>query len=509
MKLRWFAILAGWCLIPAGSAQSLQEFEKRVTEFTLGNGLHFIVLERHDAPVVSFHSYVNAGSVDDPSGETGIAHMFEHMAFKGTPTIGTTNYGAERKALEEVERVYDQYDAERNKGAKADPKRVEALEKELQAAIEKSNSYVEPNAYPRIIEENGGVGLNAGTGEDSTNYYYNFPANRLELWFLLESQRFLEPVFREFYKERDVVREERRMRVESSPQGKLMEMLLATGFAAHPYRNMPGGWASDIDNFRLKEAVQFYKKYYVPANITIGIAGDVNPKECKRLADKYFSLLPAAPAPEGVRTVEPRQEGEKRVEVIVPSQPFLVVGYKRPNQNDKDDPVFDVLGDILAGGRTGLLYKAMVRDKQIALAAFAQATFPGGKYPGMFLFYVVPNLGKTVQENEKACYEVIERLKNEKIDEATLRRVKTKVRAGLIRKLDSNAGMAEELTSYYVNYGDWRKLFTGIDDIDRVTAEDVRRVAREYLIPEARTVAYTVPPKTGKQNGNGAKEGTR
>jgi predicted Zn-dependent peptidase len=475
-------------------AQSLQDFEKRVTEFTLGNGLHFIIYERHEAPVVSFHSYVNAGSVDDPGGETGIAHMFEHMAFKGTETIGTKDYAAERQAMDAVEHVYDLYDAERNKGPKADPKKVTELEQQLKAAMDKANSFVIPNAYPQLIEENGGVGLNAGTGEDSTNYFYNFPRNRLELWFLLESQRFYDPVFREFYKERDVVREERRMRVESSPQGMLVEALVATAFEAHPYHNMPGGWASDIENFRLPEAIQFYKKYYVPANITISIAGDVDPKECRRMADKYFSILPSGPLPSGPRTIEPPQKGERRVQVESPAQPFMAIAYKRPNQNDKDDPVFDVLGDILAGDRTGLLYTDLVRDKKIALGAFADATFPGGKYPNLFLFFLVPNRGHTVEENEKSCYQIIEHLKTEKVNDATLNRIKTKVRASLIRRMDSNSGMAQELTFYHVNYGDWRKMFTGIDDIAKVTADDVQRVAREYLIPETRTVAYTSRP---------------
>src|SRR5205823_4233292 len=163
-------------------------------------------------------------------------HMFEHMAFKGTETIGTKNWTAEKKAMDDVERLYDQYAAEKNKGVHADQKKLQALQEQLKAAMDKASEYVEENEYPRIIEQNGGVGMNAGTSEDSTNYFYNFPRNRLELWFLLESQRFYEPVFREFYKERDVVREERRMRIESSPQGKLVEMLLATAFAAHPDR---------------------------------------------------------------------------------------------------------------------------------------------------------------------------------------------------------------------------------------------------------------------------------
>lgn len=488
------------------TAQSLKEFEKKVTEFTIPNGMHFIVVERHDAPVVSFNSYVNAGAVDDPSGETGIAHMFEHMAFKGTETIGTKNYPLEKKALDEVERIYDRLDAERNKGRHADPAKEKEIEAELKAAMAKANSYVIPNQYDQIVEENGGVDMNAGTSEDSTNYYYSFPSNRLELWFLLESQRFLDPVFREFYKERSVVREELRMRVESSPQGRLMQMLLATAFAAHPYKNMPGGWASDVDNFRLTEAVRFYKKYYVPSNITIGIAGDVNPAECKRLAEKYFELIPAGPIPPPVRTIEPKQLGEKRVEVESPSQPFLIAAYKRPNQNDKDDPVFDVLSEILSSERTGLLYQDMVRDKKLALGAFAESEFPGGKYPGLFLFFIVPGLGHTVAENEREMYAVIDKLKTEKVDEATMKRVRTKVRAGLIRQLDSNSGLASQLTFYYVNYGDWRKLFTGLDDIDKVTAADVQRVAREYFTAERRTVGYTIPPKKSAPEQKGGAE---
>jgi predicted Zn-dependent peptidase len=236
-------------------------------------------------------------------------------------------------------------------------------------------------------------------------------------------------------------------------------------------------------------------------NITIAIAGDVAQADVKRLAAKYFSALPGLPPPPGVITVEPPQEGEKRAEVMSPSQPFLMIGYKRPDQRDKDDPVFDVLGAILSSGRTGLLYKEMVRDKKIALAAQAQSSFPGSKYPNLFLFFVAPSRGRTVEENEKACYEILERLKKEKVDDETLNRVKTKIRASLIRGLDSNSGMAEQLASYYVNYGDWRKLFTGIDDIRKVTADDVQRVVREYFTPATRTVVYTVIPKTPAAEG--------
>jgi predicted Zn-dependent peptidase len=483
------------------AAQSLQEFEKKVTEFTLANGLHFIVVERHEAPVVSFHTYVNAGSADDPSGATGIAHMFEHMAFKGTESIGSKNWPEEKKAIDQVEAVYDRLDAERNKGVKADPHTVAALEAELKAAEEKANSFVEPNLYPRIIEQNGGEGMNAQTSWDSTEYYYSLPSNRMELWFLLESQRFIQPVFREFYKERDVVMEEYRMRVESEPQGKLLQTFLATAFSAFPYRIMGTGWPSDVAHLRRADAWRFFHEYYVPGNITLGIVGDVTPGEARRLAEKYFGPMQARPLPPLLHTVEPSQEGPKQAEVESPSQPLLFVGYKRPDQYSKEDPVFDVISGILSGGRTGLLYKELVRDKQIALQAEADDTFPGGKYPNLFLFFLAPATGHTTAENEKAFYEVLEKFKSQNVDDVTLARVKTKTRAGLIRRLDSNPGLAGLMTAYHAVYGDWRKLFTSLDELDRITAGDVQRVARECFIPEKRTVAYLIAPKQAAGGG--------
>jgi predicted Zn-dependent peptidase len=492
MRLRHVAVLLLPLLL---AAQNLKEFEKKVTEFTLANGLHFIVAERHEAPVVSFHTYVNAGSADDPSGETGIAHMFEHMAFKGTQSIGSKNWPEEKKAIDQVEEVYDRLDAERNKGVKADPKKIEVLEAELKAANEKANSLVEPNLYPRMIEQNGGAGMNAQTGVDATEYFYSLPSNRIELWFLMESERFIQPVFREFYKERDVVMEEYRMRVESEPQGKLLQSFLATAFAAHPYRNMGTGWPSDVVHLRRADAWNFFHKYYVPGNITLAIVGDVNPAEARRLAEKYFGPMPARPLPPLLHTIEPPQDGPKQAEVESPSQPLLVVGYKRPDQYSKDDPVFDIVSGILSSGRTGLLYKELVRDKQIALAAEADDTFPGGKYPNLFLFFLAPAMGHTTADNEKAFYDLLERFQSQKVDAATLARVKTKTRGDLIRRLDSNSGLASLLTAYYATYGDWTKLFTSLDDLDKVTADDVQRVAKQYFTPENRTVAYLIAPK--------------
>lgn len=294
------------------SSQDLKEFEKKVAEFTLSNGLHFVVVERHEAPVVSFHTFVNAGSMNDPAGLTGLAHMFEHMAFKGTETIGTTNWAEEKKALQAIEEAYDRFEAERNKGAGANPVKLASLDGSVKLLIGRAEAYVDPNKYTTIIEENGGAGVNADTTLGYTEYFYSLPSNRIELWFLLESQRFLHPVFRQFYKERDVVMEEHRRNVDSNVQGLLMQTFNAAAFDASPYHNPPGGWPSDIANLRVGDAWAFFERYYVPANINIAIVGDVTPVEAKRMAERYFGPLPARPLPPAIHTQDPLQPDRRR-----------------------------------------------------------------------------------------------------------------------------------------------------------------------------------------------------
>jgi len=485
------------------AAQNLSEFEKKVKEFTLANGLHFIVVERHEAPVVSFHTYVAAGSIDDPAGETGLAHMFEHMAFKGTETIGTRNWPDEKAAMQEVEALYDQLEAERNKGPKADSGRINLLENKLKLAIDHAQSYVRPNEYSRIIEQNGGVGLNASTGLAATEYFYSLPSNRLELWFLMESQRFLHPVFREFYKERDVVAEEHRMRVESNPQGMLLQTFLAAAFEAFPYRNPPGGWASDIANLRRVEAEDFFATYYVPGNMSMAIVGDVDPQQAQRLAEHYFGPMPARPLPRAIHTQEPPQPGPVNATVNSATQPLLFIGYKRPDQYDRDDPAFDVLAVILSSGRTSVLYRELVEQKKLALAAQAIATYPNGRYPNLFVFFLAPALGHTVEESRTALGELLTRFAAKPVDERTLARAKTKLRAQVIRQLDNNPGLASVLNTFYANYGDWRKLFHAVDEYNQVTAGDVQRLANTYFVTKNRTTCFTVAASSAQAAASG------
>lgn len=482
--------------LPTAWAQSLQDFEKKITEFTLKNGMHFIVMERHDAPVVSFHAHVNAGAANDPANASSTAHMFEHMIGKGIPSLGSTNWPAEEKALQAVEAAYDQLEEERRKGRRADAAQLERLEAALKKRIEAANAFVDQNAFTREIEKNGGVGFNAGTALDATTYFYSLPSNRAELWFALQAEWFAHPVFREFYNERDVVRNERRQRVESNPQGKLVEALLTTAFTAHPYRNYIG-WASDIENLRASGAAAFHKTYYVPSNITVAVVGDITAAAARQMAEKYFGPIPAGPLPPGIVTVEPRQEGERRIAVETEAQPFVAIAYHRPEGTHPDDIPLAILAGILSSGRTGVVYRELVRDQQLCLGADTGAIFPSGKYPNLFIFFGVPNQGKTVEQIEKAWEAILEKMKKEPIDEAAVKRVKANLKAGFIRGLDSNSGLASQLSEAHASYGSWKKMFEELAEIDKATSADVKRVLETYFTKNNKTVAYSfVPTKT-------------
>lgn len=469
-------------------AQDLASFEKRTTVRKLDNGLTIIVMERPEAPVFSYATVVNTGSAQEVPGITGLAHMFEHMAFKGTNAIGTSDYEKEKAALQKVEDTYAAYQTERGRTGR-DEARVKELEQAWKNATEEANKFVVPNEFSKIVDRAGAVGVNAFTASDETAYFYSLPSNRLELWAYLESERFLHPVFREFYKERDVVTEERRMRTESSPTGRLVEQFLATAFSAHPYGQPTVGWPSDLSSFSATDAANFYAKYYVPANAVIAVVGDVKAAEALPVLEKYFGRLPKSPAPPALRTVEPPQRAERTVTLREQSQPFYLEGYHRPAVTDPDDATYSVISMLMSSGRTSRLYKTLVRDKKIAAQASGFNGFPGDKYPNLFTFFVVPTPGHTNQEIADAVHAEIERLKNEDVSAEELQSVKTRAKAGLLRQLDNNAGLALQLAESQTLYGDWRQLFLGINDIDKVTAADIRRVANSTFVPNNRTVA--------------------
>lgn len=475
------------------AGQNLAEFEKSVTEHSLANGMKFLIVERHTVPVVSFWVHADAGSVDDPAGQTGLAHLFEHMAFKGTSDIGSKDIKKEKEALAKVDQAYAAWQAERLKGERADPERLKQLEAVFKQAEEEAEKFVEPEEYSKAVEENGGRDINAGTAWDYTVYFFSLPSNKVELWFSLQSAAFFDPVLRQFYKERDVVMEERRLRVESQPIGNLVEEFLAVAYKAHPYGRSGIGWRSDLENVTRAQAEHFFRTYYTPRNLTAVIVGDVDAQEVIRLAELYFGRIPAGPVPEPVWTVEPPQEGERRTKVYAQFQPVLTIGFHKPSLRHPDNAVFDAVQDVLSTGRTSRLYRSLVQDKKLAVEAGGFPGFPGEKYPNLFLFYAFATAGHTNEESEQAMLAEIERLKTELVSEEELERVKRRARAQLVRRLSSNSGLAEQLASYQVLTGNWRNLFRQLDAIDKVTREDIQRVAKTYFTDRNRTVGYIVP----------------
>src|ERR1700728_1107326 len=293
--------------------QDVASFEKRITVKKLPNGLTLMICERPEAPVFSFFTMVDAGSAQDPLGQTGLAHMFEHMAFKGTDKIGTTDYAAEKPALEKVETAYAAYIAERDKEVGRDEAKLKELEKAWKDAMAAADQYVVANQFGKIVEQNGGQDLNAFTDYDETGYHYSLPSNRLELWAYLESERFLHPVLREFYKERNVVIEERRLRTDSNPIGRLEEQFNAAAFEAHPYHRPTIGWMSDLNYFSATDAKKFFDKYYVPANMVVAVSGDVKAEQVMPILEKYFGRLPLSQKPDETTTTEPPQNSERKV----------------------------------------------------------------------------------------------------------------------------------------------------------------------------------------------------
>lgn len=493
-------VLVLWAVaaVPTSAeAQNLAEFEKRMTEFTLNNGLKFLVLERHEAPVVSFHTYADVGAVDEVKGITGLAHLFEHMAFKGTKTIGTTDYQAEAKAMAQMDELFDAIKAEKRKGDQADKEKLKQLQEQFEQAQQKAQKYIVHDEYEEALKREGAEGFNAYTSEDATQYIVSLPSNKLELWMSLESDRFANPVLREFYKERDVVMEERRM-MENSPGGRLGEEFTALAYLAHPYGEPVIGHMSDVATLTRREAEDFFKEYYCPSNFTIAIVGDVNPQQIRALAEKYFAGIPSGPKPEPVETEEPPQRGERRVTVEDPAQPQIRIAYHQPNVNHPDSAVFEAIADIIGAGRTSRLYKSLVKEKKIAVSASAWQG--SDKYPGLFNFSAIPAKGHTNKECEEAIYAEIEKLKTEPVTPEELQKAKTRARAGLIRQLDSNDGLAAELTFYEVITGDWRNLFRQLDKIEKVTAEDIVRVAKEYFISKNRSVGVIETAPTEKQS---------
>jgi predicted Zn-dependent peptidase len=474
-----------------GQAHSFS-LEGRVKEYTLNNGIKVLFLERHQSPTISLYIRFRVGAVDENVGVTGTAHLLEHMLFKGTKTLGTKNFNEEEKILNRIDSVATAIEAEKSKGEKADKNFLRYLEKTFKELNEEHRKWVVKDEIELLYSQNGGVGFNAMTSVDTTTYVVSLPSNRLELWARIESDRILNPVLREFYSERDVVMEERRRSNDSRPERKLLEHFLATAFLAHPYGRPIIGWPSDIQHLEKPATEKFFRTFYSPANIVLTIVGDLDPEAAFPVIKKYFERIPPQVLPSPLRTQEPEQLGERMIQVVADANPQMIIGFHKPNSPHGDDVVCEIIEGLLSYGRTSRFYRRLVEEEKIAVEVSASNGFPGERYPNLFVVFATPRHPHTAAELEKAVLRELDRLKNEPVPEAELKKVQNLIQTDFLRKLNSNSKLAYWLSYGQSLFGDWRYFMERLKSYEKVSAEDIRRVAQKYFTSRNRTVATLV-----------------
>jgi len=492
-----------WLLLLVGLPVSLNAQQVDVREEMLSNGMRLLIVERHESPTVAAGWVARVGSVNERPGITGISHLFEHMMFKGTKTIGIKDY----EQGMEIQRRQDAVRAEMEKeytllrrqllvgeisGSIYDPSNMTPRLKELRAELEglfaEEKKLIVKDELDQIYTREGGSGLNAGTTEDQTLYFITVPSNKLELWMWLESDRLMNPVFREFYSERDVVREERRLRVESTPTGKIDELFDAMFWESSPYTWPVIGWASDVESITRAQAEQYFSVFYAPNNLTAVLVGDVNPDQAVALAERYLGRIPRGKIdPPEMITFEVEQSAEKRVLAEADTNPSVTVRFHAPAFNHKDTFPLSLLADALSG-RTGRLYKSLVEEKQLAVGQ-PSAALSSRKYGGLLEINAEVKEGKTHQEVEEAILAELEKLKTEPLGDRELQKLKNNDMADSFRRLQSNFFLLVQLL-FYDSLGDWRYLNESSKKVQAVSTGQIQEVAKSYLTKENRNVAW-------------------
>ena len=474
--------------------------EVEVVEHQLDNGMTLLLVPRPGDPNIAAGWIAKVGSVYERPGITGVAHLFEHMMFKGTHTIGTRDIDEDLRIIDELDALRGRIQVEENVllrghhlGRIDDPNDPDArtprhrkLLEEFERLLVRQQELIVKEDFSRIYTGQGASGMNAGTSYDYTVYFVNVPANKLELWFWMESDRLLNPVFREFYSERDVVHEERRLRTDSTPIGKFQEQFDAMFWGSSPYSWPVVGWPSDLEGMTREEALAFFDVYYAPNNLAAALVGDFDPAEAIAFAERYFGRLARGERPPlPPRTREMPQLAEKRMTAYAETNPQVTIRYHSVPDGHVDEPALVVLGQLL-NGRTGRLYKALVEEQQVATnASGGQAGFA---FEGMFALRGTARQGRTPGEVEQALYAELERLKTEPVGERELQKVKNQNAASNFRDLQGNFQLMVQLLVRESNRG-WETLNSDPPLYDAVTAEDIMRVAQEYFTTETRAVA--------------------
>jgi predicted Zn-dependent peptidase len=493
------AVAAAMCSLPAFA----QKAEVPVQEVFLDNGMKLLMVERHESPNVTAGWAVHAGSANETYGITGMAHLFEHMMFKGSHTIGTSDYEKEAEIMAQLDAIRLEMEAEYELMREAkrrgeiegsiylpenQTERLAELREKMRALQAEQKQLIVKDEFDQIYTEAGASSLNAFTTEDFTLYFINVPANKLELWFWMESERLLNPVFREFYTERDVVREERRMRYESDPVQKFEEQYDFMFWGSLPYHHPGIGWPSDVESIGRAEADRFFATFYAPNNITAALVGDFDSEEALALAKKYFGRIPRGETPPPpIVTEEIEQIAERRMVAVADTNPSVQIRWHTVPFAHKDVYAIDVLDSLLTD-RTGRLYKSLVEANQLATGE-PYSVFRPLKYGGYVEIGAELAEGVDHQTVEQALLAEIERLMTEPVPDRELQKVKNQSLANSYRRLQSNFSLMLQLLMYDA-WDDWRFLNELPQRTEAVTAEDVQRVANAYFTDTGRNVLW-------------------
>jgi predicted Zn-dependent peptidase len=448
--------------------------------YTLSNGIKVIFYPRGDAPVFAGAVVVRVGGSDEVAGQTGISHLFEHMAFKGSRSVGTKDYASERRLLERLEEI-----AAASNSAQA---LSDQQKKEWDAIHSRLRELWISDDFTARYEKQGAVGQNATTDKEFTKYFVSLPRTAFEFWCRMESDRLISPVMRQFYQERDVVLEERRMRYEDDPGGKLYEALLGIAYQRHPYRAPVIGYESDIRSLTATQLEEFRKRFYVPSNIVVSLVGRVDPERDRKVVEQYFGAIPTGADIVRSLPAEGQQEGQRTVELLMKASPEVVLAYRKPNYPHPDDPPLSVMTEILAGGRTSPLYTELVKRKQIA-ASVAHDEGPGVAYPNLFMFATSVKAPHNPDTLIHAFDAVVERFKRHGPSVEQLEIAKRSIGMEYLAHLQSNQSLALDFATSQLAYGTWRASVEWYDKMQQVTVADVARVAQQYLRSSQRTVA--------------------
>ncbi len=492
--MRLISLVLTLALAAQGVAAPLQRpavFED-VRELRLDNGMLFLLLPRHGVPMISGRILVKVGNVDNQVGQTGLAHMFEHMAFKGTDRIGTRDWEAEQVVQDSVEVVGLELSREISQRAYADSARIEVLRRELDRLTEAQIALTVPDEFPLILESHT-FDFNASTSADFTRYYMEIPASQLEFWMLMESERFQHPSFREFYRELEIVKEERRERVEDDPEGAAWELFQSLAFMAHPYRLPTIGYMSDLEALTPVQAREFRDKYYVPANAIGVLVGNFDPTEAESLIREYFGDIPDAPVPPPIPTQEPPQRGMRRATLRKGTESGVFLAFPGVHPRSRRASAARLLSSVLSRDRTGRLNRRLDIEEHAVQSVWTSPDWGLKRYPGVFAIHVVPLEGFSNDDVEELIWEELERLQTEPVSPERLEQIRSAYRKDYYYSLETNSGLADVLLRAQATRDDWRSTYQRFDEYESITPEEVTRLAADLFQREKASVVFLEP----------------